>query len=617
MKGSVKNILGRKHTLDDGALHEGVARGSGRTVAGGYVVADLANSSHATSTWTGINAFAALAGLVSGTVRVEDALWTTSHIGIAIKACQTRALPSRTADGVGATRRGVALVAQWGSWRRGSGLAADEGVALIAGWATADRRVVDDVARGTESARAGAGIATFLIDTRQMGGAVRINHALRLAIGWCSKVASQAGAHSLIALGAALTKDATGRGNTGIAVGLLGGIVADGGSYKGVRVRVVAGRAEGKLHLTYAAASTDGITRKSRQAAAMRTVVDNPTLSIAAAHTWTGIDAVLLDAGQGSVALAGNCALGPAGRRGSDEVGQARADGLSVRLAALGVGSAGRWLAGTRGNRVRKGWRDGNGVRFKMGNFSSGGLLTFTQDTAERIGVSMVAHQTAALRKVIPDLALGVQTAGSWAGIATMLILAGQVTGAVRVENTFWATALIRIAEELRQTLASSGTIPLRAHGIGAARAGHARVLRFGNISYHLASEERIAGMATDASAHGSMVDDVALGIRATHAWAGIAALLIEASQVGGALRVGNTFRPAVGRSADKSGQAAALGVVALGPAHCIGAARRWLAGIDWVVVDRRRSLAVAGHEWISGEGVDAVAVGAVVHHPT
>lgn len=320
------------------------------------MVSHFAECSHTAGSWTGILALAALAGLVPGTVRVEHALGAATHVGISLELRQTRALSS-LAHSVGTARRGITGIAKDRSWRRRRWPAADEGIALIARRTTADGRVVDDIAHGLEATRTGTGIATLLADARQVRGTVRVYDALWLAVGRSSEVARQAGTHCLLALSPTLAKGAARRGSTGIAVGFLGGIVSNLRSCKGFGVRRTSRGAWVYPSLTYALAATDGITLVARQAAAVRTVVDGPTLGIAAAGTGTRIHAVVLDTSQGKGALARDGALGPTARWGSYKLRQAGAYSLAVRLPTLGVGATGRGLTGSRGYGFRQGCR--------------------------------------------------------------------------------------------------------------------------------------------------------------------------------------------------------------------------------------------------------------------
>jgi len=110
--------------------------------------------------------------------------------------------------------------------------------------------------------------------------------------------------------------------------------------------------------LTYALATTNGVTRETRQTTTVRTVVNHPTLSTASADTWTGIDTVLLDTRQGQITLAGDGTLGSTGRWGSNKVGKTLANCLVVQLSTLRVGTTRRGLTGAGGNRFRQGCRE-------------------------------------------------------------------------------------------------------------------------------------------------------------------------------------------------------------------------------------------------------------------
>lgn len=181
-------------------------------MAHGHMLTDFADGTDTTRTHTGIHTLVALAGLVAGTVCIEDTLGTTTHIGITLEFGQTRTL-SILADCIGATWRRIAGIVwywrcvdhRWWLW-----CTANEGITLVASGAAADGHVLYDIALCRDATRAGTRIATLLVEAGQVGGTVRVENTLRLAVGWCTIVTCQAGAHSLAILGVALAIGTTG-----------------------------------------------------------------------------------------------------------------------------------------------------------------------------------------------------------------------------------------------------------------------------------------------------------------------------------------------------------------------------------------------------------------------
>lgn len=124
-------------------------------MAHGHMLTHLADGADTTRTHTGIHALVALASLVAGTVRVQNTLGTTAHIGIALELGQTRALSIVVAQCIGATWRGIAGIVRCG-WCADRwcalGCTANEGIALVASRAAADGRVLNDAALRQDAA---------------------------------------------------------------------------------------------------------------------------------------------------------------------------------------------------------------------------------------------------------------------------------------------------------------------------------------------------------------------------------------------------------------------------------------------------------------------------------
>lgn len=256
---------------------------------------------------------------------------------------------------------------------------------------------------------------------------------------------------------------------------------------------------------------------------------------------------------QGTVRVRG--ALRSTGGRSAHEVGQAVADRLLVVGATLGIGSARRGLAWVNyGRTLRHNCRQrGGGFRWSWRGFG--------YRVTSHKGISPHSLRTRAGGQVVVHVAEGVQSAGAWTGILALLPDAGLVPGAVRVEDTLRPAAHVGISSVLRNAAAFSTV----AHRVGSTDRGVARILhrrRWLLLDYRLglAGIEGIAGVTRLAEAVGLVLVDSAHGVVGTRSWAGIPALLVDAGQVRGAVRIDDTLWPAVGRRSSVVGQADAGG---------------------------------------------------------
>jgi len=68
--------------------------------------------------------------------------------------------------------------------------------------------------------------------------------------------------------------------------------------------------------------------------------------------------------------------------------------------------------------------------------------------------------------------AVRIAAAGAWTGIATLLLLARLIRGAVRVAYALRTTRLIRVTKMIRQALAGTDAISFAAHSIRATGIG-------------------------------------------------------------------------------------------------------------------------------------------------
>ena len=85
-------------------------------------------------------------------------------------------------------------------------------------------------------------------------------------------------------------------------------------------------------------------------------------------------------------------------------------------------------------------------------------------------GVSRVAGVARANRVVIPNVALCIHATRARTGVATLFLHAGQVVGALSVDEALRPTTHVGVSNVFRDTLAGSGSVALGALGISAAR---------------------------------------------------------------------------------------------------------------------------------------------------
>lgn len=191
----------RSRRLDDrsAARRKRIASVAGRTRTDRNVIDDLALRLKAACARARIAALAAHAGAIARTVGAAGALGSTLFVRIALVLVDAGALAVAT-DRVRAARRRIARIG--GTRCLGDGRlerALGERITGVAGVARADGHVSQDLAFGLEAARAGARIATLLIDARLIAGTVRIEDALGPATGRRSDEVLQARAGRMVA----------------------------------------------------------------------------------------------------------------------------------------------------------------------------------------------------------------------------------------------------------------------------------------------------------------------------------------------------------------------------------------------------------------------------------
>ena len=204
--------------------------------------------------------------------------------------------------------------------------------------------------------------------------------------------------------------------------------------------------------------------------------------------------------------------------------------------------------------------------------------------TAEREWVPSVADATGALRQVVDDLAVGTLPARARTRVLAPVPDAGSVGRAVRVERALWPAALVGVADVLGQAGAGARSVLLPTDGVHATRRGLTGVEIFlrGDHLDGVALHEGVSSVASDTDAASRVADHSALGVLTAGSRARVAALLVDAGQVLGALAVGHALGSAVGRCADKADQARAGRLVTSNPALGVGTAGRRLARLGW-----------------------------------
>lgn len=193
---------------------------------------------------------------------------------------------------------------------------------------------------------------------------------------------------------------------------------------------------------------------------------------------------------------------------------------------------------------------------------------------------------------MIFHLALGIETTCATARIGALLIDTGQMLGTLRADHAL-GSATRRSAKVAN--LAAAGWMPF----YGTADTIRSTWIRFthrdGSNWCTSAAHEGIALVAALADAAGQMIYHRALGIGSTSASTGIAAMLLDAGQRGGTLRVVDTFWPAARavRIAKVGLNAAATCGLIMGRAHSILGTRIRVAWIDVIlwIYQRRQTV--------------------------
>ena len=177
------------------------------------------------------------------------------------------------------------------------------------------------------------------------------------------------------------------------------------------------------------------------------------------AHPGAGVHTLVADTGQPLGAVRVDGALGlTLNVRVALEAGITRARGRLIPVGALSIDATG---AGATG--VNDLWRRGGGG----------------WSVAAGEWVSNVSLVTDAERHVIPDFAVGIDTAEARTRILTLSVDARLVLGALGVDNTLWP-AVWRLANHVRQTRAVTRAPQIAGRiGVGAAGVGVTRIFYY------------------------------------------------------------------------------------------------------------------------------------------
>jgi hypothetical protein len=176
--------------------------------------------------------------------------------------------------------------------------------------------------------------------------------------------------------------------------------------------------------------------------------------------------------------------------------------------------------------------------------------------------ITLIALEAAAHRNVVHNVTLGVGSTNSNARISAMFVDAGQVAGAVSVDDAFRSAARVRISKVRCNTSTASLSVVLSALSILTTRRRIAgRALNFHRSNNFRAADESISFKIAQTAAVRSVVDDITFGIGSASSSARVLTLFSDASLVGGTLGAGDALRSAVRRASKEVLLARADGV--------------------------------------------------------
>lgn len=214
---------------------------------------------------------------------------------------------------------------------------------------------------------------------------------------------------------------------------------------------------------------------------------------------------------------------------------------------------------------------------------------------------------------VVVHLALGIKTTGATARISALLIDAGQMLSTLRADNTLRSACggCSKVAN-----LATTSWMPLHstAYAVRSTRIWFTDADRSNWSSF--AAHKRIALKAASTTTCGQVIDHHTLGVGTAGSCAGIAAMLLDASQGRGTLRVVDTFGTTAGavRISKVRFNTTTTGGIIVWSADCILSTGIGVAGIVvsmWLFLNNLG----ATHEGVSLVALIAAAVCRMSNH--
>jgi len=202
-------------------------------------------------------------------------------------------------------------------------------------------------------------------------------------------------------------------------------------------------------------ACTQRVTSKPGQARARRGMVDDLAFSVEATSAWAWVSTLVVDTSLAAITVRVDDTLRPAASvRVSKILRQTHTRACSITLLAHCVSSTGRRVAGVTRT-------------FRRGNLLDNGTAVE--------GITSEPFVTGTHGMVFDDDTSGVDATGAWARVLALLVLTGQVAGALGVVGALRAavgrTAHIRGEAGACGCVANQVTL-----GVGATRGGDTRV---------------------------------------------------------------------------------------------------------------------------------------------
>lgn len=174
------------------------------------------------------------------------------------------------------------------------------------------------------------------------------------------------------------------------------------------------------------------------------------------------------------------------------------------------------------------------------------------------------------------------------ARIFTAISYAGTVTGAVSIQDAFWATRAVWVTDIVWRTDAFRGATYVAALGVHTAeRRSAAGLRRLNNRRFNDSLDwpaigKCVAGETLATRARWSVVDNTTFRIGAAGAWARINTFSVDTGLLRWTVGTNDAFWTAIGYRADHAGKASALCDTTHSLALSVQAARRWIAWVRW-----------------------------------